>query len=58
MPWMLSGIYSWSDSQMSNLSGKPTFWERPFKGRLGGGFGPEADAQRKKPSEEGFSVSW
>jgi len=40
-----------SDLHLSDLnyllSGKPTFWERPFKGRLGGGFRPKADIKVK-----------
>ena len=41
--WILLGICRRLDGSISNLSGKPTFWERPFKGRLGGGFRPKAD---------------
>ena len=45
--WILSGIHSRPNGSASNLSGKPTFWERPFKGRLGGGFRPKADIKVK-----------
>ena len=32
--WKLTGIHRRSDGQMSNLSGKPTFYKYPFKGYL------------------------
>ena len=32
--WIRLGIRRRSNGRMSNLSSKPTFWERPFEGRL------------------------
>ena len=35
MPWMSGGIGRWLSVLKWDLSGKPTFWERPFKELLG-----------------------
>ena len=45
--WLVCGIHRRLDGSISNFSGKPTFWECPFKGRLGGGYRPEADNQTR-----------
>jgi hypothetical protein len=43
MLWIRIGIGRRQNGLAWNFSGKPTFWERPFKGRLGGGYRPQAD---------------